>query len=519
MKELVFSRCLIPTASRVAGVIGYSDATSGEQVTFGDHISKVARLATAMSSQLGVAPEDRVAVLSANGLPYVDIWHAALLGAAVINPLNSRFSADELAYVLKDSESKVCFVSSEFAEVISSTRDRTSLKHVVLIGEGDVPSDVRYADLLAAGEERFPAEPEEAQPAVLIYTGGTTGKPKGVILDQRAEVLNQYHFAMRVPWRPDEPFLIQTPLFHGASMLGVAGAPMFGVPSVILPAFEPVASMSATETYNIGITVLVPTMIGMILNHPDFKPEKLSSLKRIVYGASPMPRSLLTGLLGALPETEIIQGYGMTEGCTILTTLSDADHRRGERLTSAGQPLPGVELAAVGPDGEVLPSGEVGEIFARGGNFMLGYLNKPKETAEALRDGWYHSGDVGYLDAEGFLFLVDRAKDMIISGGENVYSVEVEDAIASHPAVLQVAVIGIPHETWGEAVHAVVVVKPGHEVSEQEIIGHARATIAGYKVPRSVELRTDPLPLSAAMKVLKRELRAAHWGVLDRLIN
>ena len=294
---------------------------------------------------------------------------------------------------------------------------------------------------------------------------------------------------------------------------------MFGVPSVILPAFEPVASMSATAAYNIGITVLVPTMIGMILNHPDFKPEKLSSLKRIVYGASPMPRTLLTRLLGALPETEIIQGYGMTEGCTILTTLRDAEHRRGERLTSAGQPLPGVELAAVGPDGEVLPSGEVGEIFARGGNFMLGYLNKPKETAQALRDGWYHSGDVGYLDAEGFLFLVDRAKDMIISGGENVYSVEVEDAIASHPAVLQVAVIGIPHETWGEAVHAVVVVKPGHEVSEQDIIRHARATIAGYKVPRSVELRTDPLPLSAAMKVLKRELRAAHWGALDRSIN
>jgi long-chain acyl-CoA synthetase len=519
VKELVFSRCLIPTANRVAGVIGYSEAKSGEQVTFGDHISTVARLATAMSSQLGVAPEDRIAVLSANGLPYVDVWHAALLGAAVINPLNSRFSADELAYVLKDSESKVCFVSPEFAEVIWSIRDRTSLEHVVLLGEGDVPSDVRYADLLAAGEERFPAEPEEEQPAVLIYTGGTTGKPKGVILDQRAEVLNQYHFAMRVPWRPDEPFLIQTPMFHGASMLGVAGAPMFGVPSVILPAFEPVASMSATEAYNIGITVLVPTMIGMILNHPDFEPEKLSSLKRIVYGASPMPRALLTRLLDALPETEIIQGYGMTEGCTILTTLSDAEHRRGERLNSAGLPLPGVELAAVGPDGEVVPPGAVGEIFARGGNFMLGYLNKPEETAQALRDGWYHSGDVGYLDAEGFLFLVDRAKDMIISGGENVYSVEVEDAIASHPAVLQVAVIGIPHETWGEAVHAVVVVKPGCEVSEQEIIGHARATIAGYKVPRSVELRTDPLPLSAAMKVLKRELRAAHWGALDRAIN
>jgi acyl-CoA synthetase (AMP-forming)/AMP-acid ligase II len=232
-----------------------------------------------------------------------------------------------------------------------------------------------------------------------------------------------------------------------------------------------------------------------------------------------MPRALLQRLLDALPSTEIIQGYGMTEGCTILTTLSDQEHRQGARLNSAGQPLPGVELAAIGPEGQVLEAGSVGEICARGGNFMVGYLNRTEETAQALRDGWYHSGDVGFLDEEGFLFLVDRAKDMIISGGENVYSVEVEDAIASHPEVLQVAVIGVPHETWGEAVHAVVVVRPGAQVSDADIISHARRSIAGYKVPRSVEVRTDPLPLSAAMKVLKRELRAAHWKGMDRAIN
>ncbi len=519
MKELVFSRCLIPAAERNADAIGFTDAGSGEGVTFGSHLSQVSRLADAMGTELGIGPLDRIAVLSANGLPYLDVWHAALLGAGVINPLNLRFSPEELAYVLADSESKVCFVSPEFAEVIGSIRDRTSLEQVVLLGGVDAPADLRYSELIDSGEERLPAEPDEDRPAVLIYTGGTTGKPKGVILDQRAEVLNQYHFAMRVPWNADQPFLIQTPMFHGASMLGVAGAPMFGVPSVILPAFEPGASLTATESYQIGITVLVPTMISMLLNHPEYSPERLSSLRRIVYGASPMPRALLQRLLDALPSTEIIQGYGMTEGCTILTTLSDQEHRQGARLNSAGQPLPGVELAAIGPEGQVLEAGSVGEICARGGNFMVGYLNRTEETAQALRDGWYHSGDVGFLDEEGFLFLVDRAKDMIISGGENVYSVEVEDAIASHPEVLQVAVIGVPHETWGEAVHAVVVVRPGAQVSDADIISHARRSIAGYKVPRSVEVRTDPLPLSAAMKVLKRELRAAHWKGMDRAIN
>src|SRR6202012_1534323 len=222
---------------------------------------------------------------------------------------------------------------------------------------------------------------------------------------------------------------------------------------------------------------------------------------------SPMPEALLSKLLEMLPDCEIVQGYGMTECCTVLTVLSDAEHRLGKRLGSCGRAVPGVQLEIRDDDGNPVPTGEPGEVCARAGNFMTGYLNKPDETARALRDGWYYSGDVGYLDAEGYLFLVDRAKDMIISGGENIYSVEVENAICTHPAVLQVAVIGIPHEVWGEAVHAVCVLRPGHEVTGDEIVAHARTTIAGYKVPRSIELRGELLPLSGAMKVLKRELR------------
>ena len=531
MKELIFSRCLLPAIDRNPGAVGFINAGTGQQVTFGDHLDRVTRLASALRTELGVEPGDRIAVLAANSIAFLELWHAALLGAAVLNPLNLRFSPDELAYVLADSDSKVCFVDPAFAGVVDQIRDRTALKSVVLLGgAGDaaggagaagaaLPADFRYEELVAAGAARLPAEPDEEQPAALIYTGGTTGRPKGVILSHRAEVLNQYHFAMRVPWKPDRSFLIQTPMFHGASMLGVAGAPMFGVPTIVLPAFEPGASLAATETYRAGSTVLVPTMIAMLLNHPEFTPQRLSSLKWIVYGASPMPHAVLERLLAALPQTEIIQGYGMTEGATVLTTLDDSEVRQGRRLASAGRALPGVELSIQDPDGAMLAAGEVGEICARGGNFMTGYLNRPEETAAALRDGWYHSGDVGYLDAEGFVFLVDRAKDMVISGGENVYSVEVENAIASHPGVLQVAVIGIPSEKWGEAVHAIVVVRPGVEITEVQVIEHARTSIAGYKVPRSVELRTDPLPMSAAMKILKKDLRAPHWEGAGRSIG
>jgi long-chain acyl-CoA synthetase len=519
MKELVFSRALLPTWEQNASRVGFIDAATGAEQTFGEHLRRVSQLCGALSSELGVNPTDRIAVLSANSVPYLEVWHAALLGAACITPLNTRFSAEEIAYVLADSEATVCFVDARFAAVIDAVRDRTAVKRVVLIGDGDVPRDLRYEELLATATQRLPEEPDEDQPAVLIYTGGTTGKSKGVLLDQRAEVLNQYHFAMKVQWHADHPFIIQTPMFHGATMLGVVGAPMFGVASIVLPGFEPSLSLAATQKYAAGVTVLVPTMIAMLLNHPEFAPEKLASLRTIVDGASPMPATVGARLLECLPDTEIIHGYGMTEGCTISTALDDKDHRDPRRAGSCGRALIGVALSIQDEDGTPLPAREVGEVCIRGGQFMAGYLNKPDETAAALRGGWYHSGDMGYLDEDGYLYLVDRAKDMIISGGENVYSVEVEDAIANHPDVLQVAVIGIPHEVWGEAVHAVVVTKPGVSLTEAAVITHARSTIGGYKVPRSVAFRTEPLPLSGAMKVLKRDLRAPYWRDTGKAIN
>ncbi len=519
MKELVFARTLLPSWQNNADRVAAIDASTGREVTFGEHASKVARLCDAVATKLGVTPTDRVAVLSINSIDYLELWHAGLLGAFVVNPLNLRFSADELAYVLADAESEICFVDATFAPMIEKIRDRSGLKQVILIGGGEGAADLTYDELLDGTNEVWPPEPDEDDLCVVMYTGGTTGKPKGVMLSQRAEVLNQYHVAMSIPWQVGDSYILSTPMFHGATMLGILGSSMFGVPVVIQPMFDPAGFMTACETYRCTTTVLVPTMIGMIVYHPDFTPERISSLTQVVYGASPMPKVLLEKLLAMLPDTRIVQGYGMTEAATVLTLFSDADHREGSRLGSCGRPVPGVSLKIVDEGGNERPAGEPGEVYARGGNYMTGYLKLPDETAKAFQDGWYASGDVGYLDDAGYLFLVDRAKDMIISGGENIYSVEVENAIGSHADVLQVAVIGIPHETWGEAVHAICVTKEGAVVTAEDVIAHARLTIAGYKVPRTVDFRTEPLPLSGAMKVLKKDLRAPFWAGQDRAIN
>jgi long-chain acyl-CoA synthetase len=390
----------------------------------------------------------------------------------------------------------------------------------VLIGDGDAPHDVRYEDIVGAGEAVVPEEPEESDPVVLMYTGGTTGLPKGVLLDHRAELLNLYHVAMQ--WHFDERFVFlhQIPMFHAAAMGGTLGIPAAGAVSTFVPVFDPKNVLDVMERDQVTMTVMVPTMIALTLAHPEFRPERLASLEILTYGASPMPVALLEKLLAMYPHLQIFQGYGMTECSAVLTSLGPEEHRKGgELLRSAGRPVRGVILQIQDEDGNVLPQGQTGEVCARGGNFMLEYWNKPDATTEAFRGGWYHTGDAGYVDENGYLYLVDRVKDMIVSGGENVYSVEVENAIATHPAVAQVAVIGIPSEQWGEAVHAIVVPRDGATVTETEIIEHARKTIAGYKVPKSVSIRTEPLPLSGAMKVLKRELRAPYWGGHERAVN
>jgi len=261
-------------------------------------------------------------------------------------------------------------------------------------------------------------------------------------------------------------------------------------------------------------------MIALLLQDPNFRAERIASLRTLVYGASPMPPSLVLRLRTEFPDIDLLQGYGMTEASAVLTFLTPKDHRHdGDLLRSAGRPAKGVSITIQDEDGQVLSVGRVGEVCARAGNLMTGYWNRDEETTNAFRGGWYHTGDAGHLDEEGYLYLVDRVKDMIVTGGENVYSIEVENAIATHPAVAEVAVIGIPHDLWGEAVHAIVVLNPGASATAEEIIDHARKSIAGYKVPKSVEFRSAALPLSGALKPLKRELRKPYWKGHERAVH
>ena len=523
MKELVWHRQLLPAVARHADSPFLTDSSTGRTTTYGEHGARVLRLADGLR-RLGVRREDRVAVLSLNSPRFEEVYHAGLLGACVVNPLNLRFAPRELTHVLADSATRVVFVDAVFAPVIDAVRQAAGIQTVVLMADGaqpaTVPYDVLYEDLLASGEPVVPPEPDEDDPAMLMYTGGTTGLPKGVLLTQRSLMLTLYHIQMGVRLEQADVFLAQVPMFHAASMGAILATPVTGGQLVTVPYFDPSVVLDAVEKYGATNSIMVPTMIAMMFAHEAYAPERFRSMLRMTYGASPMPRPVLSRLLAEQPQIDLYQGYGMTESAALVSVLMPEDHARGDHvLQSAGRPVPGTVVSIQAEDGTELGVGEVGEVCVRGGQFMREYWRKPEETEEAFRGGWYHSGDAGRLDEQGYLYLVDRTKDMIVTGGENVYSTEVEQAVAAHPAVAQVAVIGVPDDVWGEAVHAVVVLHPGQSVTQQELVEHTRGLIAGYKVPKAVTFREEPLPLSGAMKVLKRELRAPYWEGTDRGVN
>lgn len=487
------------------------DLANGYRANYSEHLNRIERLCSVIR-HLGLGPQDRLAVMAAPSHVYLELWRAAFAGAMVLNPLNSRLAPDEIVYILNDSGSEVVFVDAANAAVIAALRDRVpTLQTVVLIGEGAPESewDLRMGALMeAASADGLPPEPEPDAACVLMYTGGTTGLPKGVVLSQAAAVLAIHRVQMAYGFEPGQRFLATLPMFHVGSLLAWGAFLPTGGLTVVQPAFEPGAVNAAIRDHEITVIAAVPTMVAMLLDHPDFDADQLSSLELVSYGGAPMPPELLERSMSLLPRLTFVQGYGMTECSAYVTLLSAADHERGgDVLKSVGRVMPGCLIEARDPEsGVAVPQGEVGELYVRSGSMLTEYWNQPEATAEAVVEGWYRTGDAGRIDAEGYVFLADRVKDMIVSGGENVYSLEVENAISSHPLVIQVAVVGVPDAKWGELVHAVVVCDPD-AVTTEELDAHARRTIAGYKVPRSWTIRTDPLPLSAAGKVLKRALR------------
>ena len=483
--------------------------------TYGEMASRVARMAGVLRAR-GVKTGDRVGMLAVNSDCYLEFYLAVWWAGAIATPVNTRWSAAEIIYSLNDSGTSVLLVDSNFLHLLPEIRSQSrTLKDVLYFGEGAAPAELPDLEQLLA--DAAPVEDALRQrddPAVIFYTGGTTGFPKGVVLSH----LNLWCAAMSrmamIPSSPDAVGLHVAPLFHVAAAGRMIAHTLIGGGAVILPSFRPEELLDCIERHAIVEVVLIPSMLQMLLAHPAFDVRRLASLRRITFGGSVIPESVLDQALSVLPQVEFIQSYGMTEAAPPLTLNPHASHvgegRKLGRHRSTGREVYGVQLKIIDEAGNETAPGVAGEIVARGPNVMQGYWGKPEETARALRDGWYHTGDGGYLDQDGYLYIVDRMKDMIISGGENVYSAEVENAIQQHPAVALNAVIAVPSETWGEAVHAVVVLKPGATLTLEDLQTHCKTLIAGYKCPKSVEF-CEQLPMSSVGKVLKMALREPHW--------
>ena len=455
---------------------------------------------------IGLEPQDRVAILAANSGPYLEAYLGLPAGNLVIVPLNTRHAEPELRYALEDSG----------ARVLLTDRDPGGLtdvvEHVVSIPDG-------YAPLLAGADEReLGAEVTSETLAGLFYTGGTTGASKGVMLSHGNLIANAFHMMVTQPLLPGDRFAVIAPMFHAAGSFAVLATIWTGGCHVMLPVFDPEAAVDLVEREAITATLIVPTMLAAMADAQLANPRDTSSLRELGHGGSPVATEVVRRAHKAFPSARLTHWYGATETAPIATALpNEQDVLDGPRARSCGQATVGLDVRVVDAHDREVASGEVGEVVIRGANVMQGYWNKLQQTEHALRNGWYHTGDLGYLDDGGYLFLVDRLKDMIVSGGENVYSTEVEEVLYKHSMVLEAAVFGIPDDTWGEAVYAVVV--PRGAVTPDELIAHCKEHIGGYKVPKLVELRDEPLPKSGPGKVLKRELREPFWAGRDARVS
>ncbi len=493
----------------------------GRQHNWREVSDHVARLAAALQS-FGLNEGDRVAILSLNSDRYYESIFAIPWAGYCVVPLNTRWALPENKYAVGDSGSRVLLFDDAFAEQAGQLlSELDDLSVAIYMGGGDCPDWARSYTALIADHAPVAASPRGGDDmAGIFYTGGTTGFPKGVMQSHRAIWASAMGSLPEFLMNRDSVYLHVAPMFHMADFAGGMGATLRCAKNVILQSFDAGQVLQTFAEEKISHVLLVPAMIKMLLNHPDVATADLSSLKTLIYGASPMPAATLEQCLALWPDVGLVQAYGQTELAPVATLLSMEDHRRGgDRLKSAGRPTAVTDIRIVDEQGDDCPQGISGEIAARGPHTMIGYWNKPQETASAMRDDWVLTGDAGYFDDEGYLFIVDRVKDMVVTGGENVFTTEVENAVISHAAVQDVAVIGVPHEEWGEAVHAIVILHVGMPVTEGELVAHCRERIAGYKLPKGVTFREEALPLSGAGKVLKTELRKPFWQGRERQVN
>jgi long-chain acyl-CoA synthetase len=511
---------------RAVQVNGSGIATiDGErQRTWREFAQRVEKLAGALKN-LGLKEGDRLAVLALNSDRYLECFFAVPWAGGIIVPLNTRLAVPELVYMLNDTAPEILVVDDAFAALSATLADEVpSLKHIILAGDGPIPAGaVSHDEILATADPIPDAQRGGDDIAAIYYTGGTTGLSKGVMLTHNNIVSNAMsgmaHLYRGEPWI----YLHSAAMFHIADSQWNSGVTMQAGTHVFIPKFDPVETLKTIEKHRVTYCAVVPIMINLLYMAAEKTNYDVSSLRDVEYGGSPMSPAVVAQAKAVFPNCRFNQGYGQTETSPGISRLPPqyhtADGPYADKLASAGLVVLNMELKIVDPDDNEVPPGALGEIVVRGPHVMAGYWNKPEETAQALRGGWMHTGDAGYIDEDGFLFIVDRVKDMIVTGAENVYSSEVENAIYHHPAVALCAVIGVPDEKWGERVHAVVTLKEGQSLTEEEIIDHCRKYIGGYKCPRSVEIRTEPMPMSGAGKILKRELRAPYWAGHNSQVN
>ncbi len=495
------------------------------RLTYGELNVRVHKLAAALQG-LGLGHGDHVAILAHNSFRYMEVYLAIPVAGLVLAPVNTRLSPSETAFILNDGEIKALIVAREFLPLLEKIRgELKTMREVVVLEEGPADGMHAYEDLLAA------ADPARLDPrawqgddmAFLCYTGGTTGLPKGVMLSQHNVAVNAQHAIRLAEFTERDVWLHSCPMFHAADYWSCFALTLLGAFHVFMEKFEPRQVLEMIQAHGVTRILLVPTMINMILELPDAADFDVSTIQRVLYGASPMPVERLKAAMELFgPVMQHL--YGQTETSPFLTSTllrdckSSGTEEEMRRLSSCGQEIVGVEVRVVNASGQQVQPGEVGEVIARGPNVMLGYWRRPEETKKALVDGWVRTGDMATVDSKQYIYIMDRAKDMIITGGENVFSPEVENVLYSHPAVLDAAVIGVPDDKWGEAVKAIVVPQPGRQVTAEELIAHCQEWIAHYKCPSTVDF-VESLPKSGPGKILKSELRKPFWEGRERAVN
>jgi len=492
----------------------------GRETTYGELGQRAHRVANGLISE-GCKPESRIAILDKNSDRFFEVLFGSAQARSVLVAVNWRLAPPEVAYVINDALAEVLFVGEEFFPVIERIRGELKTVRKIIAVSGSHPEWESYEawrDRQSAEDPGLPSTPDDV--AIQLYTSGTTGHPKGVQLTNRnlftlvPTALNEWG-----TWSPADVNLVAMPLFHiagsGWGLLGLC----VGAKTVVVREVVPPTIIELIPKYRVTKAFFVPAVLLFLLQVPGVQEADFSSLELIAYGASPIPLDLLRDSLATF-KCGFMQLYGLTETTGAVTALHPEDHDPNgtPRMRSCGRPLSSAEIRVVDPEGNELPPGQVGEIIVRSPQVMKGYWNLPDATAQAIRDGWFYTGDAGYFDEDGYLYIHDRVKDMIVSGGENVYPAEVESALFGHPAVADVAVIGVPDDRWGEAVKAIVVPKPGTNPTAEELIAFARERIAGYKVPKSVDFVSE-LPRNPSGKILKRELREPYWAGRERRVN